>query len=70
MENLIRARAPGVPRGSYPTPFLRYLIFHRTDPNHKTRYPQEGVGYDPLGRVQGYCKGSGLRGFGGLGFEP
>ena len=22
-----------------------------TDPKHKTRYPQKGVGYEPLGRV-------------------
>ena len=22
-----------------------------TDPNHKTRYPKKGVGYEPLGRV-------------------
>ena len=37
------------PRVSYPTPFLRYLIFYITDPNHKSRYPKKGVGYEPLG---------------------
>ena len=38
-----------VPRGSYPTPFLGRLLFKITDPNHKTRYPKKGVGYEPLG---------------------
>ena len=32
-------------------PFLVYLVFYIADPNHKTRYPEEGVGYEPLGRV-------------------
>ena len=45
-------RVWGLPIGSYPTPFLRYLLFYIGDPNHKTRYPQKGVGYVPLGRVQ------------------
>ena len=47
-------RASGVaslPRGSYPTPFLGRLLFKITDPNHKTRYPKKGVGYEPLGRA-------------------
>ena len=38
-----------LPRGSYPTPFLRRPLFTITDHNHKTRYPKKGVGYDPLG---------------------
>ena len=36
-----------LPVGSYPTPFLRYLLFFLTDPNHKTRYPKKGVGHEP-----------------------
>ena len=40
----------GVPVGSYPTPCLRYLLFYTTDPNHRTRHPNTGVGYEPLGR--------------------
>ena len=40
-----------VPIGSYPTPFLRYLLFYIGDPNHKPRKPKKGVGYDPLGIV-------------------
>ena len=43
----------GLPRGSYSTPFLGRLLFKITDPNHKTRYPKKGVGYEPLGRVWG-----------------
>ena len=43
------ALALDVPRGSYPTPFLGRLLFKITDPNHKTRYPKTGVGYEPLG---------------------
>ena len=31
-----------LPRGSYPNPFLRRLLFKITDPNHKTRYPKKG----------------------------
>ena len=27
--------------------------FKTTDPNHNTRYPKKGVGYEPLGRVKG-----------------
>ena len=41
------------PRGSYPTPFFGRLLFKITDPNHKTRYPKKGIGYEPLGRVCG-----------------
>ena len=37
-----------LPVGSYPTPFLGYLLFYTTNPNHKTRYPRKGVGYEPL----------------------
>ena len=28
--------------------FLGCLLFKITDPNHKTRYPKKGVGYEPL----------------------
>ena len=39
-----------------PYPFSVYLLFYITDPNHKTRYPRNGVGYEPLGieRVHGF----------------
>ena len=37
--------------GSYPSPFLGYLLFYITDPSHKSRYPQKGVGYEPLGKA-------------------
>ena len=40
-----------VPIGSYSTPFLGRLLFKITDPNHKTRYPKKGVGYEPLGNI-------------------
>ena len=43
-------RVQTIPRGPYPTPFLGYLFFKITDPNHKTRYPKKGVGYEPLGK--------------------
>ena len=33
-----------IPVGSYPTPFLGYLLFYITDPNHKTRYPKKEKG--------------------------
>ena len=32
-----------LPVGSYPTPFLGYLLFYIGDPNQKTRYPKQGV---------------------------
>ena len=32
----------GIPIGSYPTPFLMYLLFYIREPNHKTRYPKKG----------------------------
>ena len=41
-----------LPVGSYPSPFLGYLLFYITDPNHKTRYPKKGVGYEPPGTVE------------------
>ena len=44
-------QARGLPRGSYPTPFLGHLLLKITDPNHKTRYPKKGLGYEPLGRM-------------------
>ena len=43
-------RVQTIPRGPYPTPFLGYLFFKITDPNHKTKYPKKGVGYEPLGK--------------------
>ena len=50
-----------IPRGSYPTPVLGRLLFKITGPNHKTRYPKKGVGYEPLGTELRF------RGFGSLG---
>ena len=52
-----RLDTQAVPMGSYPTPFLRYLLFYIGDPNHKTRYPKKGVGYDPLGKPQSLPQG-------------
>ena len=46
---LVRYTAP---RGSYPAPSLGRLLFKITYPNHKTRYPKKGVGYEPLGNVE------------------
>ena len=55
-----------LPRGSYPTPFLGRLLFKITDPNHKTRYPKKGVGYEPLGTVWDIDRISGPQFFGFL----
>ena len=44
-------RFSSLPRGSYPTPFLGRLLFKTADPNHRTRYPKKGIGYEPLGRA-------------------
>ena len=41
-----------LPRGSYPVSFLGRLPFKIKDPNHKTRYPKKGVGYEPLGKPE------------------
>ena len=30
-----------LPVGSYPTPFLGYLLFYIADPNHKVGYPKK-----------------------------
>ena len=38
-----------VPRGSYPTPFLGYLVFWLGSVIRKSRRPKKGVGYEPLG---------------------
>ena len=38
--------------------FLGRLLFKITDPNHKTRYPKKGVGYEPLGRVPAETRGA------------
>ena len=40
----------GLPRGSYPTPFLGYLVLWLGPVIVKSR-PKKGVGYEPLGRV-------------------
>ena len=50
VESLLRFSIV-VPVGSYPTPFLGYILFYIGDPNHKTRYPKKG-GYEPLGNVE------------------
>ena len=46
---LLSTTVPIGPRGSYPTPLFGRLLFKITDPDHKTRYPKKGVGYEPLG---------------------
>ena len=38
-----------VPRGSYPTPFLGYLVLRLGSVILKSRRPKTGVGYEPLG---------------------
>ena len=38
-----------VPRGSYPTPFLGYLVLWLGSVILKSRRPKKGVGYEPLG---------------------
>ena len=43
--------------GLTPYPFLRYLLLKIRDPNHKTRYLKEGVGYDPLGTTEDFRSG-------------
>ena len=40
-----------VPRGSYPTPFLGYLVLWLGSVILKSRSPKKGVGYEPLGVV-------------------
>ena len=40
-----------VPRGSYPTPFLGYLVLWLGSPILKSRYLKKGVGYDPIGKL-------------------
>ena len=34
---------------------LGYLLFYIADPSHKTRYPKQGVGYEPLCRDTTSC---------------
>ena len=41
-----------VPRGSYPTPFLGYLVLWLGSVILKSRRPTKGVGYEPLGSVR------------------
>ena len=48
-ENDIREVAPYLEAHTLPLFWGAYLKI--TDPNHKTRYPKKGVGYEPLGRV-------------------
>ena len=43
-----------VPRGSYPTPFLGYLVLWFGSVILKSRCPKTGVGYEPLG-IQLVC---------------
>ena len=38
-----------VPRGSYPTPFLGYLVLWLGSVILKSRRPKKGVGYEPPG---------------------
>ena len=42
-----------VPRGSYPTPFVGHLVLWLGSVILKNRRPKKGVGYEPLGRVEG-----------------
>ena len=44
-----RGAASSVPRGSYPTPFLGYLVLCLGSVILKSRHPKQGVGYEPLG---------------------
>ena len=39
-----------LPRGSYPTPFLGYLVLWLGSVILKSRRPKKGVGYEPIGR--------------------
>ena len=38
-----------LPRGSYPTPFLGYLVLWLGSVIFKSRHPKKGAGYEPLG---------------------
>ena len=49
----ILERVFGLPRGSYPTPFLGYLVLWLGSVILKSRRPKNGVRYEPLGRVEG-----------------
>ena len=40
-----------IPRGSYPTPFLGYLVLWLGSPIYKSRYLKKGVGYEPMGTI-------------------
>ena len=40
-----------LPKGSYPTPFLGYLVLWLGSVILNSRRPKKGVGYEPLGRV-------------------
>ena len=42
-----------LPRGSYPTPFLGYLVPWLGSVILKSRRPKKGVGCEPLGRLYG-----------------
>ena len=44
-------RVQSLPRGSYPTPFLGYLVLWLGSVILKSRRPKKGGGYEPLGRV-------------------
>ena len=43
-----------LPRGSYPTPFLGYLVLWLGSVILKSRRPKKGVGYEPLGRLESF----------------
>ena len=50
-----------IPRGSYPTPFLGYLVLWLGSAISKSSRPTTGVGYEPLGTAR--VKVWGLPGF-------
>ena len=50
-----------LPRGSYPTPFLGYLVLWLGSVILKSRRPKKGVGYEPLGTVNPIKLETGLR---------
>ena len=51
-ESPASLEANAVPRGSYPTPFLGYLVLWLGSVILKSRRPKKGVGYEPLGRAE------------------
>ena len=49
LARLKRGPPRALPRGSYPTPFLGYLVLWLGSVILKSRRPKKGVGYEPLG---------------------